>query len=130
VRQPPGRGNALGVVKIMFPNKHAIYMHDTPQKSFFKRDMRALSHGCVRLVDPKKMAAAVMDTTVEDIDAEIATGQNQQVKVPRPFPIYIAYFTAYPNKDGVVEYFDDVYSRDNYMQKAFDATNRARHPSA
>jgi murein L,D-transpeptidase YcbB/YkuD len=130
VRQPPGHGNALGVVKIMFPNKHAIYMHDTPQKSFFKRDMRALSHGCVRLSDPKKMAAAVMDTTVEDIDAQIATGQNQQVKVPRPFPIYIAYFTAYPNKDGVVEYFDDVYSRDAYMQKAFDATKKARHAAS
>jgi murein L,D-transpeptidase YcbB/YkuD len=130
VRQPPGRSNALGVVKIMFPNKHAIYMHDTPQKSFFKRDMRALSHGCVRLADPKKMAAAVMDTTIEDIDAHIATGQNQQAKVPRPFPVYIAYFTAYPNKDGVVEYFDDVYNRDAYMQKAFDATNKARHTAS
>lgn len=130
VRQPPGSGNALGQVKIMFPNKHAIYMHDTPQKSFFKRDMRALSHGCVRLSDPKKMAAAVMDTTVEDITSHIATGQNEQVKVPRPFPIYIAYFTAYPNKDGVVEYFDDVYSRDNYLQKAFDATEKMRHAAS
>lgn len=130
VRQPPGHGNALGQVKIMFPNKHAIYMHDTPQKSFFARDMRALSHGCVRLSDPKKMAAAVMDTTVEDIESQIATGQNLQVKVPRPFPVYVAYFTAYPNKDGVVEYFDDVYSRDAYMQKAFDATNKARHAAS
>jgi murein L,D-transpeptidase YcbB/YkuD len=130
VRQPPGNGNALGQLKIMFPNKHAIYMHDTPQKSFFKRDMRALSHGCVRMSDPKKMAAAVMDTTVEDISASIATGQNQQVKVPRPFPIYIAYFTAFPNKDGVVEYFDDVYNRDSYMQKAFDATDKVRHAAS
>ncbi|MGV3551911.1 L,D-transpeptidase family protein [Rhizobium sp.] len=126
VRQPPGRGNALGQLKIMFPNAHAIYMHDTPQKEFFKRDMRALSHGCVRLADPKKMAAAVMNMTVPEIEAEIAGGKNKQVKVPEKFPVYIAYFTAYPNKDGVVEYFDDVYSRDSYMEKAFTATAKAR----
>lgn len=126
VRQPPGNSNALGKLKIMFPNKHAIYMHDTPQKSFFSRDMRALSHGCVRLADPRKMAAAVMNITVPDVDAEIAGGKNKQVKVPEKFPVYIAYFTAYPNKDGVVEYFDDVYSRDSYMEKAFTATAKVR----
>lgn len=126
VRQPPGRGNALGQLKIMFPNSHAIYMHDTPQKKFFERDMRALSHGCVRLSDPKKMAAAVMGLTVPEIEAEIAQGKNKQVKVPERFPVYVAYFTAFPNKDGVVEYFDDVYSRDNYMDKAFTATSKAR----
>ena len=130
VRQPPGNGNALGQLKIMFPNSHAIYMHDTPQKSFFKRDMRALSHGCVRLSDPKKMAAAVMGVSIDEINAQIATGQNHQMKVPQKFPVYVAYFTAYPNKDGVVEYFDDVYSRDAYMQKAFDATNKARHAAS
>jgi murein L,D-transpeptidase YcbB/YkuD len=126
VRQPPGRGNALGQLKIMFPNAHAIYMHDTPQKKFFERDMRALSHGCVRLSNPKKMAAAVMGTTIEEIEAQIATGQNHQAKVPEKFPVYVAYFTAYPNKDGVVEYFDDVYSRDVAMDKAFKATSKAR----
>jgi len=126
VRQPPGRGNALGQLKIMFPNSHAIYMHDTPQKKFFERDMRALSHGCVRLSDPKKMAAAVMGMTSEEIDAQIAQGQNKQVKVPERFPVYVAYFTAFPNKDGVVEYFDDVYNRDAYMDKAFTATSKAR----
>ena len=126
VRQPPGRGNALGQLKIMFPNSHAIYMHDTPQKKFFDRDMRALSHGCVRLSDPKKMAAAVMNMTIPEIEAEIATGQNHQVKVPEKFPVYVSYFTAFPNKDGVVEYFDDVYSRDAYMDKAFAATAKAR----
>jgi len=117
-------------LKIMFPNSHAIYMHDTPQKSFFKRDMRALSHGCVRLSDPKKMAAAVMNMTVEQIDAEIGTGQNHQVKVPEKFPVYVSYFTAFPNKDGVVEYFDDVYSRDMYMNRAFDATKKVRHAAS
>ena len=72
------------------------------------------------------MAAAVMNMTIPEIDAEIATGQNHQAKVPEKFPVYVSYFTAFPNKDGVVEYFDDVYSRDAYMDKAFAATAKAR----
>ena len=63
VRQSPSEANALGELKILFPNKHAIYMHDTPQKALFKQDMRAFSHGCVRLADPRGMAAAVLGTT-------------------------------------------------------------------
>ncbi|WP_184354870.1 L,D-transpeptidase family protein [Rhizobium sp. BK602] len=126
VRQPPSSDNALGELKILFPNSHAIYMHDTPQKSFFKKDMRALSHGCVRLADPRAMAAAVLSTTVDDVAKQIATGQNKAVAVPQKFPIYIAYFTAWPNKDGVVQYFNDVYDRDAATQKALDATSKAR----
>ncbi|WFU10773.1 L,D-transpeptidase family protein [Rhizobium sp. CB3090] len=126
VRQPPSSDNALGELKILFPNSHAIYMHDTPQKSFFKKDMRALSHGCVRLADPRAMAAAVLNTTVDDVAKQIATGQNKAVPVPQKLPIYIAYFTAWPNKDGVVQYFNDVYDRDAATQKALDATTKAR----
>jgi murein L,D-transpeptidase YcbB/YkuD len=126
VRQPPSGDNALGELKILFPNSHAIYMHDTPSKSFFKRDMRALSHGCVRLADPRAMAAAVLNTTVADVAKEIGTGQNHAVQVPQKIPVYVAYFTAWPNKNGVVEYFDDVYGRDAYVRKAFDAITKAR----
>ncbi|HBF28083.1 MAG TPA: peptidoglycan-binding protein [Rhizobium sp.] len=126
VRQPPSSDNALGDLKILFPNAHAIYMHDTPAKSFFKRDMRALSHGCVRLVDPRRMAAAVMSTTVDDINKQIASGQNRAVQVPQKFPVYVAYFTAWPDKDGVVRYYDDVYNRDEATRKAFVATSAAR----
>ncbi|MFS8148144.1 peptidoglycan-binding protein [Rhizobium sp. R635] len=126
VRQPPSSDNALGELKILFPNSHAIYMHDTPSKSFFKRDMRALSHGCVRLADPRAMAAAVLGTSVQDVAKQIASGQNHAVKVPQKIPVYVSYFTAWPNKDGVVEYFDDVYGRDAYVDKAFDATTKAR----
>ena len=69
-------------MKILFPNAHAIYMHDTPSKSYFKKDMRALSHGCVRLADPRLMAAAVLGTSVEQVGAEIAKGRNKAVSVP------------------------------------------------
>ena len=118
--------NALGELKILFPNAHAIYMHDTPSKSFFNRDMRALSHGCVRLSDPKAMAAAVLGTTKDDVTAQIATGQNKAIKVPVKIPVYVAYFTAWPNKDGVVQYFDDVYDRDAQTLKALEVTSKAR----
>nr|WP_226951223.1 L,D-transpeptidase family protein [Rhizobium terrae] len=126
VRQPPSSDNALGDLKILFPNSHAIYMHDTPSKSFFQRDMRALSHGCVRLAEPRKMAAAVLGTTIDDVNARIANGQNVATKVPVKIPVYVSYFTAWPNKDGVVEYFDDVYGRDDAMARAFDATTKVR----
>lgn len=126
VRQPPSSDNALGELKILFPNSHAIYMHDTPQKSFFKKDMRAISHGCVRLADPRAMAAAVLNTTVQDVAKQIADGQNKAVAVPQKFPIYIAYFTAWPNKDGVIQYFSDVYDRDAATQKALDETTKSR----
>jgi len=126
VRQPPSSDNALGELKILFPNSHAIYMHDTPQKSFFKKDMRALSHGCVRMADPRAMAAAVLNTTVDDVAKQIAAGQNKAVAVPQKFPIYIAYFTAWPNKDGVIQYFNDVYDRDAATQKALDTTTKSR----
>lgn len=127
VRQPPSSDNALGDLKILFPNSHAIYMHDTPSKSFFQRDQRALSHGCVRLSDPRAMAAAVLGTTVDDISRQIADGRNKGVEVKADIPVYVAYFTAWPNKDGVVEYFDDVYGRDAYVERAFEATKAVRH---
>ena len=129
VRQPPSSDNALGDLKILFPNAHAIYMHDTPAKSFFNRDMRALSHGCIRLVDPRRMAAAVLGTSVDKVGEQIASGKNRAVQVPEKIPVYVAYFTAWPDKDGKVQFFDDVYDRDSYVQKAFAVTTKARAAS-
>ncbi|WP_246659264.1 L,D-transpeptidase family protein [Rhizobium sp. FY34] len=126
VRQPPSSDNALGELKILFPNSHAIYMHDTPSKSFFQKDMRALSHGCVRLAEPRKMAAAVLGISEADVGARIAQGKNAALPVTANIPVYVAYFTAWPNKDGKVEFFDDVYSRDDAVMKAFVETTRAR----
>ncbi|MGG2475239.1 L,D-transpeptidase family protein, partial [Rhizobium sp. BR5] len=129
VRQPPSSDNALGDLKILFPNAHAIYMHDTPAKSFFNRDMRALSHGCIRLVEPRRMAAAVLGTSVDKVNEQIAAGKNRAVQVPVKIPVYVAYFTAWPDKAGKVQFFDDVYDRDSYVQKAFQVTTKARAAS-
>ncbi len=126
VRQPPGAKNALGELKIMFPNKHAIYMHDTPAKSLFKRQHRAFSHGCVRLHDPRAMAAAVLGKNKSRISAAIAQGKNQTERLKTKVPVYVSYFTAWPQQDGTVKYFADMYGRDTHLLKAIEATEKAR----
>jgi murein L,D-transpeptidase YcbB/YkuD len=129
VRQPAGPKNALGQLKILFPNKHAIYMHDTPAKSLFSRDTRAFSHGCVRLHDPKAMAAAVLGTDVDQVNGYIAPRKTKTVFLETPIPVHVAYFTAWPSETGAVEYFDDVYGRDKALSKAFEATMKTRAAS-
>ncbi|MBN9670491.1 L,D-transpeptidase family protein [Labrenzia aggregata] len=126
VRQYPGRSNALGEVKILFPNKHHIYMHDTPSKNLFKKDMRAFSHGCIRLQDPKAMAAAVLGKSKDYVSSRIAGGQNEQEQVTGDIPVYVSYFTAWPELDGEIAYYADVYDRDRYLLKAIEKTETAR----
>jgi murein L,D-transpeptidase YcbB/YkuD len=126
VRQLPGRRNALGLLKIEFPNKHAIYLHDTNEKSFFTRDMRALSHGCVRLQHPKEMAAALLGKDVSYVEKHIARGDNAFEHVPGDIPIYLAYFTAWPDQNGTVRYYNDVYTRDAHLKTAIEKTEAAR----
>jgi murein L,D-transpeptidase YcbB/YkuD len=128
VRLLPREANALGELKILFPNKHAIYMHDTPQKSFFQRDVRALSHGCVRLQDPRGMAAAVLGTSVDYIADKLKKGHSTE-NVTRKIPVYVAYFTAWPDMSGKVEYFPDIYDRDSRLQQALEATEAVRTPT-
>lgn len=125
VRQPPSGDNALGELKILFPNSHAIYMHDTPSKSLFEKDIRAYSHGCVRLQDPRGMAAKVLGITVDEVGQQIAGGRNKAVSTPK-IAVHVAYFTAWPNDAGKVEYFGDVYGRDSHTRKAIEATAAAR----
>ncbi len=127
VRQAPSEANALGELKILFPNKHAIYMHDTPQKQFFDRDMRALSHGCIRLQDPRGMAAAVLGTDRDHVAMKLAQGHSME-KTPK-VPVYVSYFTAWPTESGTVEYFADVYGRDEKLQAALDRTEVVRNPA-
>lgn len=126
VRQPPGSRNALGSLKIMFPNKHSIYMHDTPSKHLFKRDSRAFSHGCVRLHDPQAMAAAVLGKNKAHVNANISQGQNKTEVLKEKVPVYVAYFTAFPQKGGNIKYFADMYGRDAHLLKAVEATRKAR----
>ena len=129
VRQTPSEANALGELKILFPNKHAIYMHDTPQKALFEQDMRAFSHGCVRLANPRGMAAAVLGTDVDYIAEKLKQGHSSE-KVTRKIPVYVAYFTAWPTLSGKVEYFHDVYARDERLKTAIAKTDAVRVPAS
>lgn len=129
VRQLPSEANALGELKIMFPNKHAIYMHDTPQKSFFNRDTRAFSHGCVRLQNPRDMAAAVLGSSVQHVSSRVAEGHSQE-KVKRKIPVYVGYFTAWPNDAGKVAYSGDIYDRDEHLRSALDKVHDMRAPAS
>ncbi len=130
VRQPPGRGNALGQLKIEFPNKHAIYMHDTPEKHLFKNQRLAFSHGCVRLEHPREMAAALLGKPASYVDEQIARGENHSEKVGGNIPVYLTYFTAWPDRDNVIHYYPDVYGRDGHLEKALEKTDAVRARSA
>jgi murein L,D-transpeptidase YcbB/YkuD len=126
VRQLPGGDNALGELKILFPNAHAIYMHDTPAKELFTKPTRAFSHGCIRLENPRAMAAAVLGKSVDYIASRVAQGQNESDQMTANVPVYVSYFTAWPGTDGKVRYYDDMYERDIHLARAIDRTNRAR----
>ncbi|MCT7375512.1 L,D-transpeptidase family protein [Chelativorans salis] len=130
VRQPPGPKNALGELKIMFPNKHSIYMHDTPAKDLFSRDTRAYSHGCVRLQDPRAMAAAVLGTSVDEIGREVGKGRNARRDAPQKIPVYVGYFTAWPEAAGEVTYHADIYGRDDNLRKALAKVEETRAPGS
>ncbi len=99
VRQPPGDDNALGRLAFMFPNDHSVYMHDTPARELFSEDMRALSHGCVRVEDPLRLAELVLGWPESRINAAIG-GQERTVFLPHPFPIHIEYFTDFVDEGG------------------------------
>lgn len=93
-------------------------MHDTPAKNLFKRDRRAFSHGCVRLAQPREMAAAVLGSDVNQVASRLAGGGNNRQQLSREIPVYVAYFTAWPNDEGKVQFFGDVYGRDKALAKA------------
>ncbi len=129
VRQKPSAKNALGELKILFPNKHAIYMHDTPSKSLFKKDIRAFSHGCVRLEKPREMAAAVLGVSTSDIASRLKNGHSTEELRAR-IPVYVAYFTAWPATSGEVNYYEDIYGRDVHLKKAVAAVEAIRRPGS
>ncbi len=128
--QDPGAGNALGRVKFLFPNTYSIYLHDTPSKGGFSRENRALSHGCVRLGDPRKLAAYLLraDTTWTTARIDSAMGRKTELAVPvRPrLPVFIGYFTAWVDREGRLNFRDDLYGHDAKLaRELFDERTSA-----
>lgn len=116
MRQPPSKGNALGLVKFMFPNVHNIYLHDTPAKNLFGREVRAYSHGCVRLADPFDFAYALLakqEAQPESyFQSVLATGRETRVDLKAPVPVHLIYRTAFTTPKGHTQYRRDIYGRD------------------
>lgn len=116
VRQKPGEKNSLGKVKFLFPNSFNIYFHDTPAKSLFSQDVRAYSHGCVRLSDPLKMAETLLKDDSqwpeEKIVEAMNSGNEKFVKVKDPVPVFITYYTAWVDESGSLNFRQDIYKRD------------------
>jgi L,D-transpeptidase YcbB len=112
LRQDPGPKNPLGRMKFMFPNEHSIYLHDTPNRSLFRRAFRAFSHGCIRVEEPVRLASALLGWAPERIEAALAKGENAYVRLPEQVPVYLTYFTAWVEPDGTVQFRDDIYGRD------------------
>jgi murein L,D-transpeptidase YcbB/YkuD len=120
--QPPGGKNVLGFVKFIFPNKHIVYMHDTPTKSLFNQTTRAYSHGCIRVRNPRKLAEVILRRdrgwSPGNVGKAIASGKNQHVNLKKPIPVNITYFTARVEKNGRITYFGDIYGHDSRMATA------------
>jgi murein L,D-transpeptidase YcbB/YkuD len=115
VRQRPGSKNALGYVKFLFPNDFNIYLHDTPNHELFNKDVRAFSHGCIRLEKPAELAQWVLGWPADKVDEAMKNPpDNRAVKVPRKVPVYIVYFTTFIN-NGQLYFGNDLYRRDDKM---------------
>jgi murein L,D-transpeptidase YcbB/YkuD len=122
IRQLPGDSNSLGLVKFLFPNQYNIYLHDTPEKQLFSKDVRGFSHGCIRVEKPAELASWVLSQPVEQVRQQMTTPpDNKSVKVQQKIPVYIAYFTAY-TQDGRLYFGNDLYGRDGQTVQAMDGS--------
>jgi murein L,D-transpeptidase YcbB/YkuD len=118
VRQRPGPKNALGYVKFLFPNDFNIYLHDTPNHELFNKDVRAFSHGCIRLEKPDELAQWVLGWPADKVEQAMRDGpDDHSVKVPKKIPVFITYFTTYIN-NGQLYFGNDLYSRDDKLVPA------------
>ena len=124
LRQDPGPRNALGQIKFIFSNPYEVYLHGTPDKHLFDRVIRTFSSGCIRVKDPVRLAAYLLNDgsqqMEEEVLANIHLGTNQRVTLPVAVPIYLVYWTAWIDRDGNVNFRDDIYGRDTLLNNAFD----------
>ncbi len=123
VRQKPGPANALGLVKLMFPNEYNVYLHSTPAPELFSQSRRDFSHGCIRVEKAAELAAWVLrdkpEWSLERVRAAMESGQdNLQVNLSKPIPVLIIYGTAVVDEQNVVRFFEDIYGHDAALEKA------------
>jgi L,D-transpeptidase YcbB len=127
LRQRPGPHNSLGQVKFLLPNPYDIYLHDTPSRRLFDKSVRALSHGCIRIQKPNELAEYLLRGSAkwnpEAIAAAIARQVTHTVTLPQSTSVYMLYFTAWVDSEGVVQFRDDIYARDVKLAQTFENVN-------
>jgi murein L,D-transpeptidase YcbB/YkuD len=124
LKQDPGKWNALGAIKFVFPNSFNVYMHDTPSQANFQRSTRAFSHGCIRLAKPVKLAEFLLGGAEKGWPAErfkelIATGKRTIIRLPTPLPVHITYQTVTSDQKGTISFPPDIYDRDQKLEEVF-----------
>lgn len=121
IRQLPGPKNSLGQVKFLFPNSYDIYFHDTPAKSLFSKEKRAYSHGCIRLSEPAKLAAWLLQQDTQwdtaNINKAMHSSEEKTVRLKEPVPVLITYYTAWVTENGMLRFADDIYGHDLEQRK-------------
>jgi murein L,D-transpeptidase YcbB/YkuD len=130
LRQKPGPNNALGQVKFIFPNKHFVFLHDTPSKALFERETRTFSSGCIRVEKPLELAGVLLDDPVkwnqESIADLIERGQTKTIYLREPLPVLLLYWTAMVDEKERVNFINDVYERDPAILEDLNAGVRPR----
>ena len=125
IRQKPGPHNALGEVQFMFPNPHNVYLHDTPEPELFDERVRDFSSGCIRVERALELAELLLEPDPqwdrEAMEGVIGEGEQLEVPLPDPMPIYIQYWTAWVDEDGTIHFQDDVYEREDAIHAALEA---------
>ncbi|MDD3814534.1 MAG: L,D-transpeptidase family protein [Desulfocapsaceae bacterium] len=122
LRQDPGKWNALGAIKFVFPNSYNVYMHDTPAQSLFQHSKRDFSHGCIRLSNPLQLAEFLLDGSEAEwptarIKETITTGKRTIIRLPSLIPVHITYQTAKSDQNGVTSFYTDIYDRDQQLEQ-------------
>lgn len=123
MRQDAGPANALSRLKFHMPNPHAIYLHDTPAPALFRQSIRGFSHGCIRIENPLDLAVYLLQEDPkwkrENILAAIDGPEaNRAIRLPRPIPVHILYWTAWIQQNGSIQFRGDIYQRDPVLEKA------------
>ena len=122
--QPASASNVLGVVKFRFPNKHDVYMHDTPDRGLFSRTEKAFSHGCMRVQNPRRLAEVLLAEdrgwSSAQVGSAISANATQEVTLAKQIPVHVSYFTAIVDDEGQLHTFADLYGHDNRVASALD----------
>ena len=121
IRQKPGNNNSLGAMKFLFPNSFSIYLHDTPSKELFNQNKRDFSHGCIRVENPKRLALYLLKNdkgwNQDKVDKILKTKKETGIAIKPNMPVYIAYFTAWVDSKGNLNFRDDIYDLDDELAK-------------